>query len=250
MSLLNALLIAVFFLIMGAAIVGLIWYYQSGGRAGSAKSKGFTPADPNLSEVALLMRDRQTQDLVVGMNGSKFRSANELSPAQMRRLTFASSVLAKWLVDLAPGQLPAEETAATPPEENRQADEWVPAESIAKESIKTSIPPFTEEVIPEVKPVSTQIPDVVGGILKPNPPSTPTFKSIAMQINDILQAKIAGTPFEKRGIMVKDGPDSGVVVTLDGEKYPGVKDVPDEEVRNLIRECGFEWEKQAKSEKK
>ena len=71
-----------------------------------------------------------------------------------------------------------------------------------------------------------------------------------MQIDDILQARIAGTPFENRRITVTDGPDHGVVVTLDGQKYPGVKDVPDEEVRNLIRSSVMEWEKQTKPSSK
>ena len=67
-----------------------------------------------------------------------------------------------------------------------------------------------------------------------------------MQINDILQTRIAGTPFEARAIAVNDAPDHGVVVTVDGEKYQGVKDVPDEAVRNLIRSAVMEWEKQSK----
>jgi hypothetical protein len=37
------------------------------------------------------------------------------------------------------------------------------------------------------------------------------------------------------------------MVTLDGEKYQGVKDVPDEEVRNLIRSAVVEWEKIGKA---
>jgi hypothetical protein len=75
----------------------------------------------------------------------------------------------------------------------------------------------------------------------------PEFKSIAKQINDILQARLAGTQFEARGITVNDAPDRGVMVTLDGEKYQGVKDVPDEEVRNLIRSAVVEWEKIGKA---
>jgi hypothetical protein len=71
-----------------------------------------------------------------------------------------------------------------------------------------------------------------------------------MQINDILPARIASTRFESMGITVNDAPDRGVVVTLDGEKYPGVKDVPDEEVRNLIRSAVIEWEKQGKASSK
>ena len=67
-----------------------------------------------------------------------------------------------------------------------------------------------------------------------------------MQINDLLQEKIADTQFDNRGISVSDGPDHGVLVTLDGNKYSEVKDVPDEEVRSLIRSAALEWEKHNK----
>jgi hypothetical protein len=63
-----------------------------------------------------------------------------------------------------------------------------------------------------------------------------------MQINDILQTQIAGTELESRGITLTDGPNHGVMVTMDGEKYNGVMEVPDEAVRNAIRAAVQEWE--------
>jgi hypothetical protein len=125
--------------------------------------------------------------------------------------------------------------------------DWIPAEAVAVASVEHHVPPFTPEPDEQVQPVSTQISDVVSGILNPAPPAAPMFRSIAMQINDILQEKIVDTQFESRGISVSDGPDHGVLVTLDGKKYSGVKDVPDEEVRSVIRTAVLEWEKQGKS---
>ena len=226
-------------------MVGIIWYMQGVARGTNSKGKNITQPDPNLAEVARLMRDKQTQDLVIGMNGKTFRAASELTPAQSRRLNFASSVLAKWLVTTSPALQPSEEPAVTPPEEALQEDEWLPAESVQEQAQYNHIPPFMAEPVDEVKPVSTKLQDVVGGILKPASAPAPEFKSIANQINDILQEMIADTPFDARGITVNDSPDHGVMVTLDGEKYPGVKDVPDEEVRNLIRSAVVEWEKGA-----
>ncbi len=124
--------------------------------------------------------------------------------------------------------------------------EWIPAEYTQEAPPDQHVPPFAPEPAGEVKPVSTQIPDVVSGILNPAAAPKPMFKSIAMQINDILQGRIANTAFENRGITVTDAPDHGVLVTVDGKKYSGVKDVPDEEVRALIRSAVLEWEKQGK----
>lgn len=253
MSLYSTLLLAGFFFLMGAAVIGIIWYFQSVARGGFRKGKQADKSDPNLAEVARLMRDKATQDLVVAMNGHTFRLANELNPGQSRRLHFTSNVLVKWLAQ-APPPPPLEEGQTPPPTEpvlaepGQSLEEWIPAESAPLEPKHEYTPPFMTEQEPEVKPVSTQISDVVGGILKPagSPPPSNEFKSIAMQIDEILQEMIADTPFEARGISVNDDPEHGVMVTLDGKKYPGVKDVPDEEVRNLIRSAVVEWEKTGK----
>jgi hypothetical protein len=258
----SALILAALFFLIGAAIMGLIWYLQNIASGNYRKGKQAKP-DPNLAEVASLMRDKTTQDLVVTMNGDAFRSAKELNPGQLRRMHFASKVLVKWLADTPPPPLPETPSASAespkgepspgappPSEDSGLPDEWIPAESIPVDQKPASPPAFITPVPqPEVKPVSTKISDVVGGILNSAPPAqvAPEFKSIAMQIDEILQEMMANTPFSQRGISVNDAPDHGVMVTLDGNKYPGVKDVPDEEVRNLIRSAVVEWEKTTKS---
>ncbi len=247
MSIYSTLLLAGFFFIMGGGVVGIIWYLQSIARGASGKGKNASPIDPNLAEVARLLRDTQTQDLVVGINGQTFRKAHELNPGQTRRLNFASNVLAKWLVETAPTSQTEEEPATLPPEAALQEDEWIPAETAPEEARHSHTSPFMAEPVEAVKPVSTNLPDMVGNLLNPAPKPAPEFKSIAMQINDILQEMMVGTPFEKRGITVNDSPDHGVMVTVDGMKFPGVKDVPDEEVRNLIRSAVVKWEKTGKS---
>jgi hypothetical protein len=261
------LYLAGFFFVLGAAIVGIIWVLIAIVRQIVSKGKTAGTVDPNLAEVACLMRDVQTQDLVVQMDGKTFKTANELSSAQQHRLGFTFNVLAKWLGQTTPADAPAsvvqpaspspvdtpasgEQPASPSPVIPPEGSDWIPEETAPVEPQATYVPPFAPEPTPEVKPVSTQLPDVVGGILNPTPTPAPAFKSIAMQINDILQARKSGTPFETRGITVSDAPDHGVVVTLDGEKYPGVKDVPDESVRSLIRSAVMEWEKQSKASSK
>ncbi len=259
----STLILAGFFFVMGAAVIGVVWYLQSVASGNFRKGKQPSKPDPNLAEVARLMRDKTTQDLVVTINGNTYRLAAELNPGQLRRLHFASKVLAKWLADTPPAPLADEATpnltaegglTGQPAAEPAQVglvgpdEEWIPAES-APEVNKLEYPPaFMPEPAGEVKPVSIQFSDLVGGILNPSSTSASTteFKSIAMQIDEILQAMIADTPFDQRGITVNDAPDHGVMVTLDGKQYPGVKDVPDEEVRNLIRSAVVEWEKTGK----
>jgi hypothetical protein len=264
------LIIAGFFFVIGAAVVGIIWSLIGLIRRGTRKSKPPDMTADNLEEIARLMRDTQTQDLVVEMEGKPYNAVQELSSIQLHRLNFTSNVLVDWLgrhADSEPEvkadistpieQTPTTEQTPAPepvgnvepalPVDVPDTNEWIPAETLPTDPTIPHVPPFEVEPEPEVKPVSTELPDVVGGIINPTPKPAPVYKSIAMQINDILQERIAGTPFESRGITVSDAPDHGVSVSLDGEKYPGVKDIPDESVRDLIRSAVMEWEKQGKA---
>lgn len=228
-------------------MIGIIWYFQSVASGRFRRGKDATQSDPNLAEVGRLMRDKTTQDLAVAINGHVFRAASELNPGQLRRIHFASKVLAKWLADTPATPLPADTPDTLQAEPSTPSEEWIPAETVVEGKKHDYTPPFMPESGSEVKPVSTQFADVVGGILKPAPAPTETaeFKSIATQIDQILQEMIADTPYEERGITLNDAPN-GVMVTLDGKQYLGVKDVPDEEVRNLIRSAVVEWEKTGK----
>ena len=246
MDVFTVFLISAFFFVMGAAIIGLMWYFQRVARRIPGNSKNTNSTDPNLSELARLMRHLQTQDLVVKMDGKTFIAASELSPTQHRRLSLASNVLAKWLGQTTPEPQSMENPPteqSTPPEEQAMEEFLsITAEPKPSEPYPTYTPPFSAEPLDEIKPVSTQLPDMVGGLLNPTPKSDSEFKSIASQINDILQEQLVGTVLASRGITLSDGHDRGVMVTLDGNQYQGVMDVPDEEVRRAIRAAVLEWE--------
>ncbi len=74
---------------------------------------------------------------------------------------------------------------------------------------------------------------------KPKPPST----SIVEQINDILQARIAGTALESPGIVLLESATGSVLVYVGINKYEGVDEVPDEAVKAAIRAAIAEWER-------
>jgi hypothetical protein len=74
---------------------------------------------------------------------------------------------------------------------------------------------------------------------KPAPPPT----SIVGQINLILQEKLTGSPLADRGISLSQSPEGGVLVTVGASQFAGVDEVPDAEVKALIRAAIAEWEK-------
>ena len=73
-----------------------------------------------------------------------------------------------------------------------------------------------------------------------NPP--PVLKSITEQIDDVLQARIIGTPMIHRGLHVKPGPRGDAVFEADGQTYNSVDELPDVEVKDVIRAAIAEWE--------
>lgn len=66
--------------------------------------------------------------------------------------------------------------------------------------------------------------------------------SIVTQIDSILQARIAGTPLEERGVFLAQSPEGGVMVYVGLTKYMGIDEVPDPEIKAAIRSAITEWE--------
>lgn len=66
--------------------------------------------------------------------------------------------------------------------------------------------------------------------------------SIPQQIDNILQANLAGTEFEDKGISVRQWPNRGVVFIVGLDVYEDLHKVPDPEIRDHIRQAVKQWE--------
>ena len=154
-SLIN-LIVAVLFFIIGAAVVGLIWYFQVVMRKGRNGSKKSAMLGDDQTEIARLIRDNKTQDLVVEMEGNTYKSVHELNPGLQRRLSFTSTVLEKWLAEPAPEPTPEAAPPAEAPEGSQETSAAV-AIPIAEgtespEAHAGFIAPFAEEPETAVMP--------------------------------------------------------------------------------------------------
>jgi hypothetical protein len=67
--------------------------------------------------------------------------------------------------------------------------------------------------------------------------------SIVEQIDEILQARLAGSPLAGRGIRLMQSPEGGAIVWVGLQKFAGVDEVTDPEVQAVIRAATAEWEK-------
>jgi len=70
-------------------------------------------------------------------------------------------------------------------------------------------------------------------------------KSIAVQVNEILQAKLKGSPLEERGICLMELPGQDMVVMIGLDKYDSVNAVPDDEIRAVIQLAVNDWLKKS-----
>ncbi len=225
---LDVFVLALFCFIMGATLVGLVVYLR-GDKTRNAP--GDKPSDLDLMEVARLWRSRKTKRLVVELEGKTHASASELSAEQQQHLVSTASVLQTWLAEGEPSKEPPHPVAAQP------ASLTPPV--AAKEQAKPT-PAFPAQ---EVKPVPARPLDALNRAFISGPTqAAPKFKSIAAQINDVLQSRLPGSPFEAVGINLVETPDQGVVVRVGSEEFPGVEAVPDPAVCAFIKAAVAEWE--------
>ena len=74
-------------------------------------------------------------------------------------------------------------------------------------------------------------------------PPEPPSRSIAAQVDEILQEMLHDSPYASRLIRLIELPSKGLVVMVGQEEYEGVEAVPDEDIRRLIRLAVAEWER-------
>jgi hypothetical protein len=75
-----------------------------------------------------------------------------------------------------------------------------------------------------------------------------TGDSIPFQINEILQKTLKGTAFENQGISISEWPDRGVVFIVGVDVYSDIHEIPDSDIRYIIREAVKEWESRENSD--
>jgi hypothetical protein len=147
------------------------------------------------------------------MDGRRIESKEALQPEQAQRLLGLVLDLRPWLDTNRP--------ALTPQPAGQSMPE--PAAPVQPDKINNVSAPAGEVTKPVV-----------------------ALESIIEQIDKVLQKKLSASAFKERGIRLMEGP-GGIVMVKDGlNKFEGIDNVPDPEIRTLIRLSVTEWEKSAK----
>ncbi len=234
MDITTTILLALVCIAIGFMLSALIFSL----RREKAESRTSAKKEAGLAKKAVrLTRDRRNESLVVEMDGTIIKSAADLRTEQRQRLVLASSDLRTWL-GIFPTEPKPTETTADPflPYESESGmreegvPEWLSKADSAPETERPSLNPFK---------IFTQA-------IQESETSIPT-KSIAAQIDEILQEKLINTPLEERGIRLIEKPGQGIAVMVGLDSYDSVEAVPEALVQAVIREAVAEWEKGAAS---
>lgn len=236
MDLISVIVLAIVCIVIGVLVTSL-YHAMSGGKGESAQAKA-VPA--GMEETARLLRDARSDDLVVEIGGRTYVTANDLGPGDRQRLSVAAINLRNWL----------EIFPSTSSGKNE-----VPFVTPAPESGSISLAELTSgkrrtaRAANEPEPVEK----LPSSFFAPSMPETEasayakSARSIAEQIDDILQAKLDGTALDSLGIRLMQIPGKGMAVMVGLDKYDEVEAIPDPQIRSIIQEAVAEWENQFSS---
>src|SRR5688572_8764940 len=181
-----------------------------------------TPATITVDDPGLLRIKNENGLLTLDLDGTR-ADTSSLSPEQRKRLIEMLSLMRPWLEGRsAPAPASSMKTSPPPPSDQPKPAPVSPVLSTPK--------PTPPPAMPRASTISKED--------RPSPPAN----SIVKQIDTILQARLAGTPLEERGVFLTQSPEGGVIVYVGLRRYTGVDEVPDAEVKAAIRAAISDWE--------
>ncbi len=203
---------------------------RGGVPASSEPSPGLAPvadapkpsSDPRSMPVLSLHRDRLTGELLVEIAGRRYGHPTEIQDASVwRGVSAAHRDLTQWLQT---GESPV------PP---------LPAPEPAPPPGPAPIPPAdqADAPLPNMNPFHQM--KILRERAKAAPPGP---KSMVEQIDEVLQKRLAGSPYASLGIRMQPSASGGVQIVVGRQRYDGVDAVPDPGIQALIREAVKEWE--------
>jgi hypothetical protein len=167
--------------------------------------------------------------LSADFDGQTVHSSEEITSEQRRRLI-------QMVKDLRPWLSPQGAPIAVPPPSNAAAP--APAESTPMVAQPPTIPIATRPPVPLV----IAIPPVV---VQQKGPISPVPPTIAKQIDEILQKRIADTPLAVRGLSLIELPGHEVAFKVGLQQYDSIDKIPDPEVAAAYRAAIKQWENHA-----
>ena len=244
----SSLVFGIFLLIIGLVVGGLVTALlmgrenrQTGEGAGEEYAQKY-------QELVRLWRDRENGNMLVEIAGEIYENTENMDEKNLNRMLIIADKLDVFLgrqksetpVSQQVQKVESDKETAVFPGETQEVLE---SETRAK-NLEMLKPPVKEEESP--RPAFSSLPPVPDEMVSAEP------KAVTMieQINEILQLLIPISPIAGKNVRISEDPFKGVIVWVGLDKYEGIDDVPDKNIRIVIRAAVAEWEKHADSRRK
>lgn len=209
-----ALLLTIIGIVIGFLLAALFFFLRRGSSPEPPLSERvLTDSEQNIN----IWREGKDRQLVVEVSGVSHNKESQLNTDQSRLLMDLIGELQAWM-NISPGSISTSQTELVKP--------VIPASG--EETKSTSLNPF----------------EIFNRTLQPAEKSAVEGSdlSIVAQIDKILQSKLEDLHLDDRGIRLIEGPDQSIVIEIGLNRYTEIDAVPNESIRQLIRQSVAEWE--------
>lgn len=189
--------------------------------------------------------NRQVRQFVLEMDGKTVEAPHLLKDTEHRQLILLFQALGKWLnlepvLPAKPNQGFSSQEAAAP----AASPPAKPAEGLSAQDIAIfpDAPDASVILFDDTSPAKPGIIDWLAQAVQPRVSVSEPPKSIAMQVDQILQRRLQEKGWQNRGIRLLELPNNGMVVMVGRNQYATVEDVPDAEIQAILRASVREWE--------
>ena len=180
------------------------------------------PVTVKVDDPGLMRIKNEGGNLTLDLDGVR-ADTTSLTIDQRKRLIEMLTVIRPWL-EGRPAPVPS---AVTPPP-----------------STPTSHPSQPQPVATTPTPSTLRAATPQPSVPRPAPEKEAAPKAVGIvgQIDSVLQARLFGTPLEGRGIYLSNSPEGGVIVNVGLQKFNGIDEVTDPEIKAALRAAITEWE--------
>lgn len=275
MSLLNLILLALVFVVVGfigGALVA-IWWMEREKTPAETQTRQSLPQQPDgEGELVALHWEKSSKTLSLELGGRSVTRPEMLPPEKRSELARMALIWLRWLREPeenpAPSVTPTPASAAnrTQPARVKRAEKTggfplaaeqpsEPLMPISSENTTVATPsPITGSASPTIASKPGHFPRPLRNEGTEKPAAVPAQKpvprlSIVEQIDEVLQEMLGASELAGRAIRLAEDPASGVVVRVGAEQYGDIDAIPDPAVRAIIRKAVAEWEQRAEGKR-
>lgn len=202
------------------------------------------PADPDANEVLRVLRDRLTGRVLLEMKGQRYTQLSQVTESEVRRallLTLRDLQEFAGLSGLAAGSAPASAPPPPAPDPPPPSPPAADAESVLRQLNAAPLPRTADAHTP-LKLPSMNIFRQMAQAREVSAREIAPIKSVAQQIDDVLQHLILGTPFARQNLHVTSDAAGNVVFEVGADLYRSVEEVPDRNIQVVFQEAIRRWE--------